>query len=162
LESRINTAKPKPAVENGQSTSRTKPMMTALAYCENGNLPLLKELLAAKSPVESLPSAHDMLVRACKAKHPQIVQFIIDELPDIETTQQLHSAAFAGGVEVYGIILNRYPELRIHSFGHTSDPISEAVLNQDTSMLDFLLENGFEAKNSHFCYIPVQKSRNVL
>lgn len=142
-----------------QPESATKGTTSILDCCENGDLARLKELLSTQSTTEPSTSAHDMLMRACKANQPRIVQYVIKQFPGIQTTSELHKAAFAGGTEVYGIILHEYPKLKDHSFGHTSDPISEAVLNEDAAMLELLLARGFDAKISHYCYVPVRQPR---
>ena len=140
----------------GNSPSAGQACTDAMSCCETGDLTRLKEFLNTQTvAVEKIPSAHDMLLRACDARKPDIVRFLVEEHPDIETTLQLHKTAFSGGVEIYAIILEKYPTLKLLSFGHTSDPISEAVLNNDIRMLDFLLAQGFEAKDSHYCYVPV-------
>lgn len=152
-------AKIEESSESGQSASKSQISTEIFGCCEHGDLTRLKELLRIQSTVELVPSAHDMLLRACDASQFQIVQFLVDKYPDTKTTLPLHKAAFSGGVEIYGFILEKYPALKEHSFGHISDPISEAVLNGDTEMLDFLLARGFEAKNSHYCYVPVISPR---
>ncbi|MDI1490531.1 MAG: hypothetical protein OHK93_001735 [Ramalina farinacea] len=96
-----------------------------------------------------------MLVAACNAKQPETVQFLLQKYPTTETSQKLHEAAMAGGIPVYEIILSKYPELKDHGFGHTCDPIGQAVVNGDLDMLKFLLNQGFDIQMAHFCYIPV-------
>ena len=61
---------------------------------------------------------------------------------------------------MYGVILTRFRELKKHGFGHASDPVSQAVLNGDLVMLDFVLgQCGFDVWNSCYYYIPVCQSR---
>ena len=155
MESSAGTADSTRAIPTDPLTSATNTTTSMLECCNNGNLSHLKDLLVAHAKTESLPSAHDMLMRACNARQPHIVQFIVERFSDIQPSLELHSAAFSGGVDVYSIILNEFPKLKDHSFGHTSDPISQAVLNGDTVMLDFVLGQGFNVKNSHYCYVPV-------
>ena len=126
-----------------------------LDCCAKGDLDLLTKLLAARPQGESNPSSHDMLVAACNAKQPQTVQFLIQQYPTTETSQKLHEAAMAGGIPVYEIILNKYPDLKEHSFGHMCDPIGKAVMDGDLEMLKFLLKQGFDIQRAHFCYCPV-------
>lgn len=126
-----------------------------LDCCAKGDLDLLKEMLVARPRGESTPSSHDMLVAACNAKQPETVQFLLQKYPTTETSQKLHEAAMAGGIPVYEIILSKYPELKDHGFGHTCDPIGQAVVNGDLDMLKFLLNQGFDIQMAHFCYIPV-------
>ena len=159
MTSSAGSADPARAIPAGPLMSATNTSTSMLECCENGNLSHLKDLLAAHAETESPPLAHDMLVRACNARQPHIVQFIVERFSDVQPSLDLHSAAFSGGVDVYSIILNKFPKLKDHSFGHTSDPISQAVLNGDTVMLDFVLGQGFNVKNSHYCYIPVCRPR---
>ena len=157
MESNAGTADSTRATLAAPLPSATNTTTSMLECCENGNLSHLKDLLAAHADTENLPPADDMLIRACNAKQSHIVQFILERFPDIQPSLQLHSAAFSAGVDVYRIILNKFPEFKDHTFGHTSDPISQAVLNGDTVMLDFVLDQGFNVKNSHYCYVPVRQ-----
>lgn len=140
--------------KSGQEPEAEK-VMRVLICCEDGDLDHLKELLANASTPDPLPSAHDMYARACKGKQPQVVRFLNDRYPDLVTTVEIHKAAFSAGVEVYGIVLDKHPTMKEQTFGHTSDPISEAVLKGDIKMLDFLFARGFDAKDSHYCYVLV-------
>ena len=128
-----------------------------LDCCARDDLDLLKEMLAARPPDETNPSSHDMLVAACKAKQPRIAQFLIQQYPEIKTSLKLHEAAMAGGIPVYKVILDRYPELKWETFGHASDPIGKAVMDGDLEMLKFLLKEGLDINRAHFCYCPVRQ-----
>lgn len=101
------------------------------------------------------PSQSEMLIAACLAKNALIVKFLLDQSPDLTTNVQLHEAALRGGVIIYGMFLERFPDLIDHSFGHAYDSIGLAVMNRDLPMLSFLLSKGPSLEFSHVSYIPV-------
>ncbi|CAD6571165.1 MAG: hypothetical protein ASARMPREDX12_004149 [Alectoria sarmentosa] len=127
----------------------------ALESCQRGDLGGLKRLLDAHPAPDTPPPTSEMLVTACKAKHISVLQYLLERDPNTKSSLELHKAAFQGGVDVYSVILEKFPELKQETFGHQADPISQAVSDNDIVMLEFLLDNGFDVKTSHFCYVPV-------
>lgn len=105
--------------------------------------------------VKDPPSQTEMLIVACLAKNAPIVKFLLGQFPDLTTNVQVHEAALRGGVSIYSIFLELYPDLIDHSFGHAYDPIGWAVMNRDLPMLSFLLNKGSSLEFSHVSYIPV-------
>lgn len=153
MNSKISGSSQIPTKHADPSSMESTSASTMAMICHSGDVPQMKAWLDG---VKDPPSQTEMLIAACLAKNAPIVQFLLDKFPDLTTSVQLHEAALRGGVSIYSIFLELFPDLIDHSFGHAYDSIGWAVMNRDLPMLSFLLNKGSSLEFSHVCYIPVR------
>lgn len=111
---------------------------------------------------KSANEPYKILMKATQEKKTSLVRETLQKNDKLSTDIALHEAAFAAGVEIYGIFLDKFPDLVQHTFSHRSDPIGEAVTNDDLAMVEMLLSRGVQLKHSHYCYVPVSPASKFL
>ncbi|KAI9761996.1 MAG: hypothetical protein M1840_001494 [Geoglossum simile] len=121
-----------------------------LQACNTGDLTKLEILLD-----QPLPTPEVMLSHAARSGHIDAVRYLLARYPDIPITIPLHIAAFQGGIEVYKVFLDHYPNLLEEEFGQMGNAIGLAAGCKDLKFLKFLLGRGVDANKGWFFHRSV-------
>ena len=100
-----------------------------LQVCQSGSVKDLEDILDT-APADAWPSTEDMTKKACYGSNVSLVKYLFEKHPDVCPSTgpegHLHLEAFDGGLEVYTIFLQRFPELKRNSFGYYGGPVYRA------------------------------------
>ena len=113
--------------------------------CSTGDLPTLEALLPKDAPKsQRTPDILESLLNiAVRSKHANIVRYLLDLDPNAEIPSSVvYEAACIASIEIYGLLLQKQPEILQYGWERVGDSVMVSVLSKDLAFLTFLLENG--------------------
>ncbi|KAI9664089.1 MAG: hypothetical protein M1821_007580 [Bathelium mastoideum] len=86
-----------------------------------------------------------LLVAAVQSKQAEVVRYLLEFDPDFKIPRETANAAASSDfMEVYGVMLQRQPEIANFDHDRIGDTVIFSIINDDTVFLNFLLEHGVD------------------
>lgn len=109
-----------------------------------GDVAQMKNLLVTNQEMPSETTIQDLLIAAAKSSHLGVLEFLLDQYPDIPLNEEIvRGAVNTGSIPKFKILLTRDSSIINMPFDKRGSPLTVACMGRQSVMyLKFLLEAG--------------------